>query len=114
MAPKFYPWQFVNLILALSNNPNFQNWIWKNSDLCYSLELGYLSTKSGLLTFMDECDLKLANHGEGGQPSKDYAFTMQAGNFIISHCDHIFQAFIFQVVKSTLFKWRPELLLPIT
>eukprot|EP00093_Oithona_nana_P014392 14392.XXX_277811_278955_1 [CDS] Oithona nana genome sequencing. len=48
---------------------------------CTHLELGYLSTKSGLLTFMDECDLKLANHGEGGQPSKDYAFIMQAGEF---------------------------------
>ena len=39
---------------------------------------------------MDECDLKLANHGEGGQPSKDYAFTMQAGNFINFHWYHFF------------------------
>ena len=55
----------------------------QNINKIFSLELGYLSSKSGLLTFMDECDLNLVNLGEGGKPCTDYAFTMQAGNKIV-------------------------------
>ena len=45
------------------------------------LKLGYVSSKSGLITFLDGCDLELTHHGEGGQPSEDYAFQLTAGIF---------------------------------
>ena len=45
----------------------------------YRLQLGYVSSKSGLITFLDHCDLKLEDHGEAGQPTEDYAFQFTAG-----------------------------------
>ena len=47
------------------------------------LKLGYVSSKSGLITFMDECDLELEHHGEAGTPSEDYAFQLSAGMFTL-------------------------------
>jgi len=46
---------------------------------CSKLKLGYVSSKSGLITFLDGCDLELTHHGEAGQPSEDYAFQLTAG-----------------------------------
>lgn len=43
------------------------------------LELGYVSTTSGRITYVDDSDLCLAHHGEGGRPQEDYAFTFSAG-----------------------------------
>ena len=47
--------------------------------LKFSLECGYISTKSGLLIPIDRCNLVLENHGESGNPSNDYSFIVEGG-----------------------------------
>ena len=51
----------------------------KNLFLKFSLECGYISTKSGLLIPIDRCNLVLENHGESGNPSNDYSFIVEGG-----------------------------------
>ena len=68
----------------------FQNWILKRVEkkercylifffLIYSLECGFISTRSGVLVPIDHCNLKLANHGESGTPPMSYSFLVGAG-----------------------------------
>ena len=56
-----------------------QLFIQKKLCLKFSLECGYISTKSGLLIPIDRCNLVLENHGESGNPSNDYSFIVEGG-----------------------------------
>lgn len=86
----------------------FFEYNWNTNYICtYSIEVGFITIGSTGLNYpITACNLRLYQHGEQGDPPKDYAFSFAAGkHFEIKIYSRLINLFL-QPKDNTSCKWK--------